>query len=375
MTINLLKDKLIEILNIVTRICSQKTDLSILNYFYLVAENDEVYIAATDLEINYQTRFPARVIKEGKTLIPAKQFEKVIENFYEEEVTLETKNNYLIIKGKSSISNLPGLSEEDFPTFTEIDKSRYFEIDNEIFESYLDRLYPVLTTADIRPEFSGIYFDLNQNEVNLAATDTIRLAVQKIKPQFFETNLNQISVLLPERLIKEYRAIKRKTGKLKIYFEENQVTFEVLNHLLTAKLLAINYPNYKQFLSIHSFLFTFLLDRNEILKALKLNRVFADQQKNIDLIFNFEEGKLNLYTKNELLGENQNELKFEIKENNLTDKEFKITFHLDFLYDGFSAFDDEKIFAGFFTGVGSESTPLYLKSPLDEDFIYITNHR
>lgn len=375
MIINLLKDKLKEILDIVTRICPQKSDLNILNYFYLSAENDSVYIAATDLEINYQTKFPARVIKEGKVLIPAKQFEKIIENFYENEVTLEAKDQFLVIKGKSSISNLPGLSEEDFPTFSEIDKSNYFEIDNEIFEPYIDRLYPVLSTADIRPEFAGIYFDLNKDGLSLVATDTIRLAVQKIKPQFFETNIEQIGVLLPERLIKEYRAIKRKTGKLKIYFEENQVTFEVLNHLLTAKLLAIDYPNYKQFLSIHSFLFTFLINRDEILKALKLNKVFTDQQRTTDFIFDFENSKLFIYTKNELFGENKNEINFELKDDNLNEKEFKITFHLDFVYDGFSAFDDEKVYAGFFTGLGGDSTPLYLKSPLDEDFIYITNHR
>jgi DNA polymerase-3 subunit beta len=375
MKINILKDKLREILQIVNNICPQKTDLGILNYFYLKAKNDEVYVSATDLELNYQTKFPARIFKEGEVLIPAKQFEKIIDNFYEDEVSLEVKDKFLEIRGKNSVSTLPGLSYEEFPTFSEINFSKYFEIDNEIFNDYLENLMKILATSDIRPEYSGVYFDLNKEKLNLVATDSIRLGIQNVKPQFFDTNIDKISVLLPKRILQEYQAIKRKSGKLKIYFEENQVTFEILNHLLTAKLLALEYPNYSQFISPSNFVFTFMINKDEIIKALKLAKVFLDQFKETELIFNFDENKLTVYTKNELLGENKNEIQIEIKDNNLTDKEFRVKFHLDFLYDGFESIDTEQIFAGFFAGLGSDSTPLYLKSPIEEDFVYIAIHR
>lgn len=375
MIISVLKEKLIETLQIVTNVCPKKSDLNILNYFYIEAKNNEAYITATDLELNYQTKFPTRIIKEGSTLIPAKQFEKIIENFYEDEVILETKNNILFIKGKNSISTLPGLLEEEFPTFSEISYDNYFEIDNDIFEDYLNSFFPILATSDLRPEYSGIYFDLNKEKLNLVTTDTIRLAIQKVKSQFFETNIQNLKVLLPKRILQEYKSIKRKGGKLKIYFEENQVTFEILNHKLTTKLLTIEYPNYEPFFYPGNFLFTLLIDKNEILKALKLNRVFVDQIKETELTFNLEKSKLEIYTKNELLGENRNELNFEIKENNLTEVEFKIKFNLDFLIDGFEVIDSDTVFVGFFNSQLGESTPIYLKSPIDDDFVYVSIHR
>ncbi len=375
MKVNLLKDKLKEVINIVTSICPQKTDLNILNYFYLEAKNDEIYISATDLELNYQTKFPGRVLREGKILIPARQFEKIIENFSEDELDLEVKDSYLEIRGKKSVSILPNLSQEDFPIFSEINFDKYFEIDNEIFEEYTRRLSPILNTSDIRPEYSGIYFDLNGETLNLVSTDTIRLAVQKIKGQFFETNIENISVLLPKRIIQEYKTIKRKSGKLKIYFEENQVTFEILNHFLTAKLLTVNYPNYSQFVSPANFLFTFLVNRDEILKAFKLAKVFLDQYKEIDLTFYLNENKINIYAKNELLGENKSELDFKLQDNKLTDSEFKVKFNLDVLGDGFEVIDSEEVFGGFFPTINNESTPIYLRSPLDDDFVYISIHR
>ena len=373
MIITISKEKLKEVIQVVRSICPKKTDINILNYFYLEAKNDECYVAATDLEINYQTKFPVRIEKEGKILIPAKQFENIVDNLYEEDVTLETKDDILYIRGKNFFLNLPGLIQEDYPTFSPVNKDNYFEIDNEIFLDVVEKLKPILKTSDIRPEYSGIYFDLSENGLNLVSTDSFRLGVKKIKSVFYETNISEIKILLPQRIIKEYMGIKKKTGKLKIYFEENQVSFEIGNHLLTTKIVALDYPNYKDFIEPTSFLFTLEINTEEILKALKLNKVYTTDLKELDLIFDFKENKIYLISKNELLGEAKNEVDFVVKENNYGGNEFKIKFNLDFFFDGLSIYDSEKVFLSFFSA-GEESFPLYLSSPLEEDFIYVSMH-
>ncbi|MER3407229.1 MAG: DNA polymerase III subunit beta [Patescibacteria group bacterium] len=266
MIITVSKEKLKEVIDIVNNICPKKSDINVLNYFYLEAKNNEVYIMATDLEINYQTKFPARIQKEGKILIPAKQFEKIVDNLYEDDVTLETKDDVLFIRGKKFFLSLPGLSQEDFPTFSTINKDVYMEIDNEIFSAFLEKLYPILKTSDIRPEYAGVYFDFLPQGLNLVVTDTIRLGVQKVKPIYYETNFENGGILLPQRIIKEYKNIKRRTGKLRIYFEENQITFEIMNHVLTSKVIAVDYPDYKSYLNPSSFLFTVLVDKDQSFK-------------------------------------------------------------------------------------------------------------
>ncbi|MER3581411.1 MAG: DNA polymerase III subunit beta [Patescibacteria group bacterium] len=374
MIITVSKEKLKEVIDIVNNICPKKSDINVLNYFYLEAKNNEVYIMATDLEINYQTKFPARIQKEGKILIPAKQFEKIVDNLYEDDVTLETKDDVLFIRGKKFFLSLPGLSQEDFPTFSTINKDVYMEIDNEIFSAFLEKLYPILKTSDIRPEYAGVYFDFLPQGLNLVVTDTIRLGVQKVKPIYYETNFENGGILLPQRIIKEYKNIKRKTGKLRIYFEENQITFEIMNHVLTSKVIAVDYPDYKSYLNPSNFLFTVLVDKDEVIKALKLSGIYASGDlKETEIFFDFNENKLTIYSKNELLGEVNNEIGFEPKENNLNNNEFRIRFNLDFLYDGFDAFDSEKILVSFFN-TGEENFPLYLVSPIEDDYVYISLH-
>ena len=374
MIITVSKEKLKEVIDIVNNICPKKSDINVLNYFYLEAKNNEVYIMATDLEINYQTKFPARIQKEGKILIPAKQFEKIVDNLYEDDVTLETKDDVLFIRGKKFFLSLPGLSQEDFPTFSTINKDVYMEIDNEIFSAFLEKLYPILKTSDIRPEYAGVYFDFLPQGLNLVVTDTIRLGVQKVKPIYYETNFENGGILLPQRIIKEYKNIKRRTGKLRIYFEENQITFEIMNHVLTSKVIAVDYPDYKSYLNPSSFLFTVLVDKDEVIKALKLSGIYTSGDlKETEIFFDFNENKLTIYSKNELLGEVNNEIGFEPKENNLNNNEFRIRFNLDFLYDGFDAFDSEKILVSFFN-TGEENFPLYLVSPIEDDYVYISLH-
>ncbi|BCX15440.1 MAG: hypothetical protein KatS3mg097_332 [Candidatus Parcubacteria bacterium] len=375
MEITILKDKLKEVLQIISDICSKRSDLNILNYFYLEAKDNKIYISATDLDLNYQTTFPSRIIKEGKILIPAKQFQNIIENLYEDDLTLETKDNVLFIKTKQTFSSLPGLLEEDFPTFQNINYDNYFEIDSNIFDDFVNKLYPILLTSDLRPEYSGIYFDLNNDNLNLVATDTIRLGIQLVKPQLFETNIKKINALLSKRLISEYKSIRKKSGKLKIYFEETQVTFEILNHKLTTKLSSIEYPNYKSFMSPNNFLFSFLIDKDNILKALRLSKIFSGNLREVELSFDLKNNKLTLYSKNEFLGENKNIIDFQIKDNNLVDDSFNIKFSVDFLIDGFNVNEGEKIFAGFFNGPHQDSSPIYIKSPLYDDFFYIAIHR
>ncbi|GBD34551.1 DNA polymerase III subunit beta [bacterium HR35] len=373
MIITVSKEKLKEIVQIVRSICPRKTDINILNYFYLEAKDEECSILATDLEINYQTKFPARIEKEGKILIPAKQFENIVDNLYEEDVTLEVNGDILYLRGKKFFLNLPGLSQTDFPTFSPVIKDKFFEIDNEIFLNVIEKFKPILKTSDIRPEFAGVYFDLTTQGLNLVVTDSFRLAYQKIKNIFYETNLDKISVLIPLRLIKEYLGLKKKGVKLRIYFEESQISFEVGNHLFTSKIIALDYPDYKGYLEQNNFLFTIEIEKEEVLKALKLNKVYAGDLKELEVIFNFDEQKLYLISRNELLGEVKNEIDFDLKENNFNRNEFKLKFNTDFFYDGFDSFEAEKVLVNFFSA--SEDTfPLYLTSPAEEDFIYISMH-
>ncbi len=371
MKINVLKNSIIDKINTVNRICSKKADLTVLNFFKLEAKDNKLNIFATDLEISYKASVLAKIEEEGEFLIPAKQFHEILENFYEDELYLENSGNVLLIKGKKSISSLPSISEEEYPLVPEYNEETYLEIENKFFEIYLEKIYGNIKTADvIKPEFAGVYMWIDKNLIRLVTTDTIRLSEIKFKKDLIITNItDELKILIPGRIITEYLRIKKKPLKLKIYFEKSQITFDLEDQVLLTKLLTIDYPDYQQVIP-KDFNIIIYLNRDEALKILKLNKVFVDQTKEVKLTISPQDKIIEFYSKNELLGESKNKMEVEFEKID-NDEKIELSFNIDFLIEGIKNIDSEKVFLGINLPDEYGTKPILLKSPLEEDFIYI----
>jgi len=371
MKISILKNTLIDKITVVNRICPKKTDLSILNFFKLEAKDDKLTIFSTDLEISYKATLLAKVEEEGEFLIPAKQFYEVLQNFYEDVINIENKENTLILRGEKTFSTLPGISEEEYPLIPKYSEEKYLEIDNKLFENYLEKIYGNIKTAEvIKPEFAGVYMWITENLIRLVTTDTIRLSEIKFKKDLVITNIEkEEKLLIPETIISEYLKIKKKPLKLRIYIEPSQVTFDLEDQVLLTKTLFIDYPDYQQVIP-QDFNIIFYINRDEVLKALKLNKVYVDQTKEIKVKISPKNEMMELITKNEILGENINKVNISLESAD-QEEEFEISYNIDFLIEGIKNVDSEKIFMGINIPSDYGIKPTLIKSPLEEDFIYI----
>jgi DNA polymerase-3 subunit beta len=371
MKISVLKNTLTDKITVVNRICPKKTDLSILNFFKLEAKDDKLTIFSTDLEISYKATLLAKVEEEGEFLIPAKQFYEVLQNFYEDVINIENKENTLILRGERTFSTLPGISEEEYPLIPKYSEEKYIEIDNKLFENYLEKIYGNIKTAEvIKPEFAGVYMWITENLIRLVTTDTIRLSEIKFKKDLVITNIEkEEKLLIPETIISEYLKIKKKPLKLRIYIEPSQVTFDLGDQVLLTKTLSIDYPDYQQVIP-QDFNIIFYINRDEVLKALKLNKVYVDQTKEIKVKINPKNEMMELITKNEILGENINKVSINLESTD-QEEEFEISYNIDFLIEGIKNVDSEKIFMGINIPSDYGIKPTLIKSPLEEDFIYI----
>jgi len=371
MKIILLRNTLLDIIANVNQICPKQSDLTILNFFKLEAKNDDIYVYSSDLEISYVAKLSGKIEKEGEVLIPAKQFYEIIQNFYEDTIELEEKENSLVVKGENSFSSLPGISKEEFVVIPEYRKDEYIEIDNEMFENYLTRLFSNIKTAEvIKPEFAGVYLWLDDKFLRLVATDTIRLSEVKIKKDLIITNIkNEVKILIPGKIIHEYLRIKKKPIKLKIYIEPNQITFDLENQILISKLLTIEFPDYQQVIP-KDFNIIITFNRDEALKALKLNKVFLDQSKELKMKLIKDKSLAEFYTRSELLGESRNNIKVDFEKCDI-ENDIEFNFNFDFFNDGIKNIDSDKIFLGLNIPDEVSVKPALFKSPLEEDFIYI----
>lgn len=197
------KDNLEKYIAIAERFSGKNLTLPILSNILLEAVEDDIKITATNLEQAIQIKMNGKVSREGKICVPAKIINSLIQSLKDDKLDLEEKQNNLILKTISKEARLNGLISDDFPLIPVIKKNISFSIDAEKFKKGLEKVIPSLAISDFKPEFTGVYFNLNSSgEIRLVATDTFRLAEEIIylKNKNFQQDL---SFIIPSAVSRE----------------------------------------------------------------------------------------------------------------------------------------------------------------------------
>jgi len=364
MEIVILKEKIKNVINLVERVGGKKSGLSILDKFLIsTLKDNQIEIKATDLELGYTCYLPAQIEKEGKVALPIKIFSDFISKFQEETVKLKLKDNNLEIIGKNSYSLIPTSDPEDFPIIPKTSRDKKISMSFFDFQKSIERLLPVLKSSELKPELNGLYIYLDDGDLKFVTTDSFRLAEKTFEKGKFKTDQKEISLYVPKRIIQEVNNLKiSKDSEIFIYFDENQIEFEVENNFLITRLINLEYPKYQEIIP-KDFSIIFTINYDEIYDALNLNKVFASKIN--EVTFNFKNNELLCETKNELLGENTVILKPKIIKKDVD--EFKIAFNIDFFLDGLEATQDDEVWIGF----NNNEKPSLLRNPKEKDFFYI----
>lgn len=360
----ILKEKLKNTLSVAERVGGKKSSLNILDKF-LVRTIDKKYIEikATDLEIGYTAKLPAQIEKEGEIALPIKTVADFVSKFQEETIKFKVKDTNLEIIGKNSYSLIPGTTSEDFPIIPVTERQYNLIIKFKVFQETIEKLLPVLKSSDLKPELNGIYIYLQNNELKLVATDSFRLAEKTLNENQFKTNTNQINLYIPKRIIQEVANLKvLPESDLILWFEENQIEFEVEDNFLITRLINLEYPRYQEIIP-QEFKIELILKYKDLIEALNLSKVFTSKIN--EIIFVLNNNKLECLTKNELIGENKVILEPKILKNDING--FKIGFNIDFLLDGLEANENDEILLGF----NESEKPSLIKNPKDNSFFYI----
>lgn len=218
----------------------EKRDLSaITSHIYICAKDGVLNIKATDYEIGLAYKLSnAKIIDDGIATANGKKLLDIIKSLKDEDVLLETMNNYLYIKQKNSKYKLPMYKFEDFPEFPTIQNKAKFDIDAVMLGRSLKKILPSIDNNNPKFELTGAMLDIKQNLINIVGTDTKRLSIFK-----FETQTeNEFSLIIPKKAIHEMQ--KLFFDKIEIYYDENILIAQSANFEFYTKLINGKYPDY-----------------------------------------------------------------------------------------------------------------------------------
>jgi DNA polymerase III subunit beta len=358
-----LQDNLKKALNIVGNISIKNINLPILNNILIKTyKNNEVEFISTNLEIaiNYKTR--AKVEKEGEFTVDSKIINDYINLVPGEKVLLKKNENELLVECDNYKTKIKGESAKEFPLIPIIKKDKFCLLDLNIFRKALTKVSFAASVGDNRPELSGILFNFLDNNLVLTATDSYRLAEQKILIK--KNNLNNKKIIIPVKTIQELLRVlnnlQNNENEIKICLSENQILFDFNGVNIISRLINGNYPDYEQIIPIN-YKTEVKINKEELIRAVKAASLFTKTGIN-DLILVFYDNKVSVSSSSGQSGETNINLKAEIK-----GEKNEIIINYRYLLDGLNNLDSENIIINLI----DSQTPCLLKSEKEEEYLYI----
>ncbi|MCX6788366.1 MAG: DNA polymerase III subunit beta [Candidatus Jorgensenbacteria bacterium] len=362
MKLIILKSNIIEGLNAVERAISSVANLPILKNLLIKTENGRILFTCTNLEIAITQVVPGKIIEDGEITVPVSVFAPVAKNLNAERISLEVKEKQILVTTDNYEASIQAQSAKDFPIIPGInEKENVIKMSASRFLEALQNVFVATQYSEIRPEISGVFFRVFDNEIILAATDSFRLAERIMKVENLSIQ-DDISMIIPYKTAEELtRFLSGEVADVEIFIEQNQVLFKTSSKQLISRLVDGSFPEYKAIIpkQIQN---EATVNKNEFVNAIKLASSFSGKGNSVTISINENKKFLELSSSDSSLGENHYKIPIKFK-----GEAFTIVFNWRYLLEGTKIYSTEEIILG----VNSPDRPAVLKSTNETGIVYV----
>ena len=235
-----------EAVNKVMKATAIRSTNPILEGIKIKAEDDELVLSATDLELSIEKRIKADVKIEGETVVAGRFFSELIKKLNNEkiEITKNENENTIRIKYTDSEGLIQTMPVSEFPEIKKIESPEYVTIKENDLKQLINMTIFSAAYDDSRPILRGILIEVENNKINAVALDGYRMALCS-KP-LIKTTAN-LNFVIPARCLAEVSKILGDSeNPVNILVQKNYIVINVDETIITTRLLDGDYINYKQ---------------------------------------------------------------------------------------------------------------------------------
>src|SRR2546425_2903415 len=328
------RNELVVKLGVVSRALSSRSAVQILSGVFLRAENGELQLAATDMELSLRTALEAQVEGEGAVVVQGRLLVELARLLPEDEVQIEHRPEEGIVEVTCGTASyrLHTYGAEDFPRLPEVDAAPLHAVDAEALIATVAQVSRAASRDESRPVLTGILVQFEGDKLVMAATDSYRLSVK-------ETQLSgavpSLEAIIPARALTELARIATGDAELEIGVHENQVVFRANDAILTTRRIDGQFVNVKQLIP-EVFEHVVAMPRVELLDVVR--RVSVMAQRNSPLRLHFGEGELRVSARTQDVGEATETMPVAF-----TGDPLEIGFNPEFLRDGIESVQTDEV--------------------------------
>jgi len=369
MRISVLQENLQKGLSIVSKAVDSRPTLPVLSNILLEADGSRLKLAATNLQLSITMWIGAKVDAPGSITLPAGTFKDLVNNLSPERVDLDLdpSNNTVHVHCGATNSNVKGISAEEFPPITHGEGSD-ISIEAKALKEMINHTAFAAATVDNRPILTGVYTELDGENITMAAADGYRLAVRHGKlgtPVAEPMNL----VIPAKTLLEVARVIDENDEEIGISlpWKRDIVTFHLANVDISSQILEGRFPDFSAIIP-RGYVTSTVMYTKDLLTACKRAQIFARDSANSGRLYvkpasgPGEPGEVQIVGKSAERGDLDGMLDASVEGEALD-----ISFNIEYLIDVLNVINEDRVV---FQSNGSEN-PGVIRPEDREDFVHV----
>ena len=343
-------------LGTVARVANSRNPLAILSNVLLKTEKNRLSISATNLDIGITHLVGSKIEKEGSITVPARLMQDFVSSLPDSVLNLELTDNKLHITTDQYESTINGILADDFPVMPAIKEGVTWKVPAAEFKKALSQVVFAASADDARPLLNGVYFHSVGSQAIAAATDSYRLAENKMGK-----SAKAVNFLVPASAAQDLLRIIADTDKeVTVTHDDQQVLFTVGDVSLVARLIEGNYPDYRKLIP-SKFSTVAKLARADLVNIAKVSSLFARESAGSITIKADKDSGVSINAIASQLGENTAKAEAKITGGG------EITLNSRYLIEALNAFSSEDIEFCF----NGKLEPIILRSSGEPNYLHL----
>ncbi len=241
---------LLRALGHVQSVVERRNTIPILSNVLLRAENGELALSATDMDLEIVASVAAQSVRKGATTAPAHTLYDIVRKLREGaqiEIDQAGDKGAMTLRSGRSTFTLACLPPEDYPLMAGGDLAHSFTLSAADLKRLIDRTRFAISMEETRYYLNGIFLHAaKSNEVPMlraVATDGHRLARMEVPLPEGATDMP--GVIVPRKTVSELRKLIDEVDQdVQISLSDTKIRFGFGNAVLTSKLIDGTFPDY-----------------------------------------------------------------------------------------------------------------------------------
>ncbi len=346
-------------------IVDKKNTLPILSNILIEAENNNLTLSSTDMDISITEKVNCDVIESGATTINAQIIYDIIRKLPDssEIEVISNDGKLLTLRSNGSRFSLACLPKEDFPIIDNENDGTKIKLDSQTLYKLIDKTKFAISNEETRYFLNGLYFNINKmenkNQITFVGTDGHRLA--KFSHVSSDSSIEVPGVIIPKKTINELsKLLSESSGEIDIVVNSSKIIFYISSLVLTSKLIDGNFPDYKRVIPEGNSN-NLKLNRSNFLSAVDRVSTIANEKSPI-IKFKLLKNLINMNSVN-----NENSTASEDIETTYDGDEIEIGFNSKYIMDIVNNLEDDEINISF----KDNSSPITASEESNPDLIYV----